>query len=315
MPVSNVVSKVVMSELAAAPFKVRAAAGLMRLAAHLPLSWLQGVGALVGRLAGLLKTREWRVARRNHELVGASLGATDRDAFVRAVLVETGKNLTELAKVWGAPPARALALVRNVHGREYFDAARAQGCGVIVAAPHLGCWELLNLWLCAQGPMALLYRVPQHPEWEALLRDARGKLGATQVRADAAGVRELLRCLKQGMTLGILPDQRAKGGEGEFAPFFGWPCKSMTLLSRLAEKTAAPVVFGFAERLPQGRGYDLHFLPAATGIASSDRVAAVTALHQGIEACVRIAPTQYQWTYKRYSAQPGVDGDQVYGRG
>ncbi|HRG17257.1 MAG TPA: lipid A biosynthesis acyltransferase [Pseudomonadota bacterium] len=310
MPVS-----IVVSELSAAPLKVRVAAASMRLASYLPLSWLHGIGAGIGRLAALLKTREWRVTRRNHELVGAALGAAGRDAFVRDVLVDTGRNLTELAKVWGATPQRALALVRHVHGREHFDAARAQGRGVIVAAPHLGCWELLNLWLCAQGPMALLYRVPQHAEWETLLRDARGKLGAVQVRADAAGVRELLRCLKQGMTLGILPDQRAKGGEGEFAPFFGLPCKSMTLLSRLAEKTDAPVVFGFARRLPRGEGFDLHFLPAEPGIASTDRVAAVGALHRGIEACVRLAPTQYQWTYKRYSAQPGVEGDQVYGRG
>lgn len=310
MRVSNVVS-----ELEAAPVKVRLAAALMRMASHLPLSWLHAVGAVIGRIAGALKSREWRVTRRNHELVGAAIGVTDRDAFVREVLVETGKNLTELAKVWGATPERALSLVRRVHGREHLDAAKARGRGVIVAAPHLGCWELLNLWLCAQGPLAILYRVPQHAEWEALLRDARGKLGAVQVRADAAGVRELLRGLKQGMTLGILPDQRAKGGEGEFAPFFGMPCKSMTLLSRLAEKTDAPVVLGFAERLPRGQGFDLHFLPAEAGIAGTDRVAAVAALHRGIEACVRLAPTQYQWTYKRYSAQPGVDGDQVYGRG
>ena len=310
MPVS-----IVVSELNAAPLKVRVAAASMRLAAHLPLSVLHALGGAIGRVAGLLKTREWRVTRRNHELVGAALGVADRDRFVREVLVETGKNLTELAKVWGAPPRRALALVRHVHGREHLDAAKAQGRGVIVAAPHLGCWELLNLWLCAQGPLAILYRVPQHAEWEALLRDARGKLDAVQVRADAAGVRELLRCLKQGMTLGILPDQRAKGGEGEFAPFFGLPCKSMTLLSRLAEKTGAPVVFGFAERLPRGEGFDLHFLPAEPEIASANRDVAVGALHRGIEACVRRAPTQYQWTYKRYSAQPGVDGDQVYGRG
>jgi KDO2-lipid IV(A) lauroyltransferase len=306
---------IVVAALNRAPLKVRALAWLLRVASHLPLSWLHAAGSAVGRVVSLLHTREWRVTMRNHELVGVALGVPHRDAFVREVLIETGKNLTELAAIWGAAPERALGLVRNVHGREHMDAARALGRGVIVAAPHLGCWELLNLWLCAQGPMALLYRVPQHAEWEALLLDARGKLGATQVRADAAGVRELLRCLRQGMTLGILPDQRAKGGEGEFAPFFGLPCKSMTLLSRLAEKTGAPVVFGFAERLPDGRGFDLHFLPADADIASKDRVAAVGALHRGIEACVQLAPEQYQWTYKRYSAQPGVEGDQMYARG
>lgn len=305
----------VVSELKTAALKVRATAAFMRLASRLPLRWLHAFGAGIGRLAAAMKSREWRVAMRNHELIGRALGAPERSQFVGEVLVETGKNLTELAKIWGAAPERALGLIRQVHGREHFDAARAKGRGTIVAAPHLGCWELLNLWLCSQGPLAILYRVPQHVEWEALLRDARGKLDAVQVRADAAGVRELLRCLKQGMTLGILPDQRAKGGEGEFAPFFGMPCMSMTLLSRLAEKTGAPVVFGFAERLAQGQGFDLHFLPAEPEIASADRAQAVAALHRGIEACIRRAPTQYQWTYKRFSAQPGVEGDQVYGKG
>ena len=188
----------------------------------------------------------------------------------------------------------------------------AEDRGVIVAAPHLGQWELLNLYLCTQGPMALLYRRPQHAVWEPLLLEGRGALGAVQVRADAAGVRELYRCLRQKMILGVLPDQRPKGGEGAFAPFFGLPCKSMTLLSRLAHKTGAPVVFGFAERLPRGEGFRLHFLPAPADIADADPANGVAALHRGLEDCVRIAPLQYQWTYKRFSSQPGVEGDQMY---
>ena len=223
-----------------------------------------------------------------------------------------GKNLAELALVWGAKPERALAHIVEVRGREHFDSARAEGRGLIIAAPHLGCWELLNLWLCSQGPTAILYRQPQHPEWEPLLTGARGQLGATQIRADSGGVRELLRVLKAGLCVGILPDQRAKGGEGVVAPFFGHPVRSMTLLSRVAARTRVPVVFGCCERLPKGQGYRLHFLPADPDIASVDHVAAVAALHRGLEACVRLAPLQYQWTYKRFSMQPEDPDCQVY---
>ena len=285
---------------------------LLQWASLLPLWLLQSAGSGVGRLMGLLNTREVRVTRRNAALIGPALGPFDPDVFVRSVMAETGKNLAELALVWGAEPERALSRIVEVRGRELFDAARAQGCGLIVAAPHLGCWELLNLWLCGQGPTAILYRQPQHLEWEPLLTGGRGKLGATQIRADASGVRELLRALKSGHCVGILPDQRAKGGEGVIAPFFGHPVRSMTLLSRVAARTGVPVVFGCCERLPHGQGYRLHFLPADPEIASADHRVAVGALHRGLEACVRLAPLQYQWTYKRFSMQPEDPDCQVY---
>ncbi len=292
--------------------RVRLTQILMRVLGFLPLRALHALGYAVSALLRLFNTREYRVARRNVELCYAHLDARQRTSFVRESLAQTAMGLIELPRVWGVAPHSALAQIREIRGGELLQAAIARQCGVIVAAPHLGQWELLNLYLCTQGPMALLYRQPQHPAWEPLLVAGRGGLGATQVRADAAGVRELYRCLRQKMIVGVLPDQRPKGGEGEFAPFFGLPCKSMTLLSRLARKTDAAVVFGFAERLSAGHGFCLHFLPAPEGIADADLALAVRALHQGLEDCVRLAPSQYQWTYKRFSIQPGVDGDEMY---
>lgn len=292
--------------------KVRLVLLLLRVGSLLPLAGLHALGAGLGRLMGWVNTREARVARRNAELVGGMLGVPDTERFVRTVMAETGKNLLELACIWGSGPERALARIVEIRGREHFEAARAQGRGMIVAAPHLGCWELLNLWLCRQGPTAILYRQPQHAEWEPLLTRSRGKLDATQIRADAGGVRELLRVLKAGACVGILPDQRAKGGEGVIAPFLGHPVRSMTLLSRVAARTGVPVVFGFCERLPHGQGFRLHFLPADPDIASTDHGRAVAALHHGLEACVRLAPLQYQWTYKRFSMQPEDPQCRVY---
>lgn len=292
--------------------RVRLVQVVMRLLGLLPLRVLHALGSIVGALMRALDTREYRVTQRNVALCFSDLDAKEQAAFVRASLAQTAMGLTELPRIWGVTPARALALIKEIRGVELLHNAIARQRGVIVAAPHLGQWELLNLYLCTQGSMALLYRQPQHLAWEPLLLAGRGALGATQVRADAAGVRELYRCLRKKMILGVLPDQRPKGGEGEFAPFFGLPCKSMTLLSRLAHKTGAPVVFGFTERLPNGQGFRLHFLPAPAGIADADLTIAVGALHQGLEQCVRVAPLQYQWTYKRFSSQPGVEGDQMY---
>lgn len=294
------------------PWRVYGIRSLLWLGGLLPLRWFHVCGEILATLARWANIREYRVARHNIELCFGHLSIAEKADYVRSALTHTAMSLAELPRLWGVNPNRALKLIREVRGLEYLQTAIRQGRGVIVAAPHLGQWELLNLYLCTQGPMALLYRQPQHSVWEPLLVSARGALGAIQIRADSSGVRQLFRCLKQNMLVGILPDQRPKGGEGEFAPFFGLPCKSMTLLSRLANKTGAPVVFGFAERLPKAAGFRLHFLPAPDGIDAANPKIAVASLHAGIEACVRLAPQQYQWTYKRFSIQPDSESAEIY---
>ena len=64
------------------------------------------------------------------------------------------------------------------------------------------------------------------------------------------------------------------------------------------------MLYAFAERLPWGRGFRMHFLPAPEGIDSPDPVTAVTALNRGVEQCVELAPSQYQWSYKRFRTRP-----------
>jgi KDO2-lipid IV(A) lauroyltransferase len=298
------------------PWNVRILRLALRLGAAAPLRLLHAAGAALGALAHWQGAREYRVAKKNIELCFPQRTADQRRRLLADSMAETGRGLTELAWLWGGTAQRALGSIRAVHGREFLDAALASGRGVLVAAPHLGSWELLNLWLSSIAPLTILYRVPQRPEYEPLLVEARSALGAEAVRAEAAGVRLLFRRLKEGRMVGILPDQRPKGGEGIPAPFFGLPTLTMTLLCRLAHKTGATVVFGFAERLPRGRGYALHFLPAEAAVGSADGAAAVAAMNRGIEACVTRAPSQYQWTYKRFSfrAEGEAGPDPVYGK-
>ena len=298
------------------PWNVRLLRLALRLGALLPLRALHALGAGLGHLAHWLGAREYRVAKKNAELCFPALDEAARRRFVADTLAHTGRGLAELCWLWGGDPRRALGAIRAVHGREHVDAALAGGRGVLLAAPHLGSWELLNLWLSQVAPLTILYRVPQRAEYEPLLVGARGALGAEAVRAEASGVRLLFRRLKEGRLVGILPDQRPKAGEGVEAPFFGRPAMTMTLLCRMAHKSGAPVVFGFAERLPRGAGFVLHFLPAEPAVSDPDPATAVAAMNRGIEACVRLAPAQYQWTYKRFSFRgDGDDGpDPVYGK-
>lgn len=276
----------------------------LRIAGTLPLSFLHRCGALMGRYLWLSNGRARLVVERNLALVESATGIPATPKRVRAILAETGKSITEVARIWSGDPQATLALVRTVHGEENLQAMRRSGRGLIVVAPHLGCWELLNYWLAAQMPLSIVYRPPKRANLEPFLLRARGALDVEQVRAEGAGVRTLYKRLQAGHAVGILPDQQPRQGEGEFAPFFGVPALTMVLVSRLAQRTDANALFAFAQRLPNGAGYDIHLRQASNDIANTDLRKACTALNRGVEGCVRSAFDQYQWQYKRYSRRP-----------
>ncbi|MGH8041865.1 MAG: lipid A biosynthesis acyltransferase [Rudaea sp.] len=283
---------------------------LLRLAGRLPLRALHAVGAVLGWLLWRMPNPLRSKATRTLSCVTTQFDDQTRHALLKPAMIETGKSALELCKIWSGDPDAALGLVREVRGNELLDAALTSNRGLIVAAPHLGCWELLNFWLCNRTSIAIAYRPPRRAEIEPLLVRARGARAAEQVRAEgAAGVRTLFKRLRDGGVVGILPDQQPKSGEGQFAPFFGTPALTMVLLSRLAQRTGAQVLFAFAERLPRGAGFRIHIRPAPDGIADADLSTAVAALNQGVEECVALAPEQYQWAYKRYSIRPKGTSD------
>ena len=276
----------------------------LRLVGALPLRPVLALGAVLGRLAWALRGRSRRIAERNLALVLTQESAETRQSVAKKCVVETGRSAGEILAIWGGGPDKALRRVVDVRGREWFDDACAAGRGVLIAAPHLGCWELLNYWLATQRPLAILYRPPRHAWLEPLLRRVRGALPVEQIRAEGSGVRALYKRLAAGGMVGILPDQQPRQGEGEFAPFFGAEALTMVLVSRLAQRTNANVLFAFVQRLPHGSGYDIHLRAAPDGIADPDLRLACTALNGGVEDCVRLAFDQYQWSYKRYSLRP-----------
>ncbi|KGM53259.1 lipid A biosynthesis lauroyl acyltransferase [Lysobacter daejeonensis GH1-9] len=281
--------------------------------ARLPWSWLSRLGDALARGVARRDRRESRVTRRNMEIIHPELSASQREALHDAILRTTARQVLETLRLWTRPHAKNLQLLRAQHGVELFDAALASGRGLIVAAPHYGNWELLNQWLAAKTPLAVLYAPPDSKVGEAFLNLVRAAPGSdaervTQVRADGpAAVRQLLKLLKDGGVVGILPDQQPKRGDGEFAPFFGRPALTMSLLTRLAARTGATVLYAYCERVAEDGSepaFELHIEPAAPEVASPDPQVAVAALNAGIERIARRDPTQYQWTYKRFSLQP-----------
>lgn len=281
---------------------------LARLIGLLPWSALRKLGDLLAGYWMRRDARESRVAMRGLELAFPEIPDAERVQLHEAALKSTGRQSFETLRIWTRPVAESLALVDEGPGVALFDAALADGRGLIVAAPHHGNWELLNRWLAMRTPLAILYAPPESAVVDAFLRRVReaqdddGRI--EQIRAEGIGIRQLFKRLQAGGVVGILPDQQPKQGDGVWAPFFGVPASTMTLIGRLAERTGATVLYAWCERQGEGPRFTLHIEAAPSGIASADAVESATALNAGIEALVRRSPEQYQWTYKRWSQQP-----------
>jgi len=266
---------------------------------------IQWLGRLLGVLFIVLPNREKRCARINIKLCFPELSNQEREKMLKQSLIENTITMLEMPGFWCGSPDHSLAKLDDPDGQKLLHSLIEQGKGVIVAGPHLGSWEIVGLFLAQIGAVTTLYRPPRYHALAELIIQGRSQTGARLVPTDASGVKALYKALRQGEMVAILPDQQPKSIRGAvFAPFFGQPALTMELVSRLSAKTGAPVIFCFAERLPHGMGHRIHWVQAPEGIDDADPVVAATALNQGVEECIRICPTQYQWSYKRFKKHP-----------
>lgn len=269
---------------------------LFRLLNWLPLPVLHNLGALAGWLNWLFSPGYRRLLRDN--LTQAGLSEYRNEAIVAA-----GQMLFELPKIWLRPQEEVMQRVAKVSGQEYVDAAWAAGKGIVYLTPHLGCFEITAQYLASHRPITVLYRAPRQ-RWLQPLYEAGRAANLKIAAADMSGVRALLKALRSGEAIGMLPDQVPGNGEGVWAPFFGRPAYSMTLAARMVD-TGASALLTYAERLPYGAGYHVHFLPLSAPLAGTTEEK-VAQLNAEIERVIRLCPGQYLWGYNRYKRPRGV---------
>lgn len=265
----------------------------------LPLGLVRAVGACLGRVAYFANTRMATATRQNIAYCLPEYTSAEQQALVKASLKETGKLALETAVVWTRSPSWVLARITQKHGEHYITEALAKGQGVLILAPHIGNWEVLNYYLASLGPVTNMYQPPKALGMDEVLQDVRQRCKATLVPTDRKGLMTILKVLKEGGLSGILPDQTPKDdASGLFAPFLAHHAFTMTLAHKLVKKSGCLPLFAYAKRVDGG--FELFINPVPDGMFSEDEQTAVNALSEGIEACVRAVPEQYQWEYKRF---------------
>ncbi len=211
---------------------------------------------------------------------------------------QSGKLVAELPRLWlGA------SVPVQWEGEQHVAAALAAGRGVIFLTPHLGCFEITAqayaLRYGSMQPMTVLYRPARQAWLREVVATARVRPGLQTAPTTLAGVKQMVKALRSGQSLGLLPDQVPPAGLGVWAAFFGREAYTMTLSVRLAQQTGATVLMAWGERLPWGQGFRVHVQPLPMTLPA-DTAQAAGVINQAMESLIRNCPQQYLWGYARY---------------
>ncbi len=279
-----------------------------------PLAVLHPLGSLLGWLAYLLSPSYRRRLKAHTQAVG--MGTWQRWAAV----AHAGKMVGELPRLWGRPRDQALGDTVKWANPEAVDQALAEGRGLLLLTPHLGCFEITAQAYAERfgglKPITALYR-PAKQAWLAeMMRESRNRPGMLTSPATLSGVRNMLRALKKGETVGLLPDQVPPEGMGVWTDFFGRPAYTMTMAAKLVAQTRCAVVLLRGERLGLqarwrlGCDYIVHATRVPPDVeqvlASGDAAQSAAAVNRLMEDMIMQAPEQYLWGYNRYK-QPRAE--------
>ena len=276
--------------------------------ARRPLWLLHGVGAVLGWATYWASPSYRRRFNDNVRQAGIEPGAA------RPAVAEAGRMVAELPFLWLRPAAEPIGPSLVWHGQALLRAALQSGRGVVMLTPHMGCFEVTAQAIAQDhaaefGPLTVLFR----PARKVLLREftdaSRARHGVATAPATLAGVRQMIRALRRGQAVGLLPDQVPPEGMGVWVPFFGKPAYTMTLAARLVQQTGAVPLLIWGERLGGGAGYAVHVSELDEALPTTDPAQAESAalINRAMERLIRQCPQQYLWGYHRYK-QPRSAG-------
>ncbi|RTE47247.1 lipid A biosynthesis acyltransferase [Acinetobacter junii] len=225
----------------------------------------------------------------------------EREKLAKESVTKQCLSYIESGKCWAMPPEWSIQQIRTVHNLEVLTNALSDPRGALIITPHLGTWEMMNAWVHQYGIPTIMYKPMKDSGFNAFALHARQRLNATLVPTDANGVKALFKNLKQGGFSVILPDHVPQPSGGVVVPFFGIPCLTSTLASKMAQKTQCRLVGLSCFRREDGEGFEVYCDDLNDPeLYDRDIEVATTALNKAVEQMINRFPTEYMWGYKRF---------------
>lgn len=241
-----------------------------------------------------------RTARRNLAQAFPEKTDAEREEIVRGMWDNLGRVIGEY------PHLRKMVTRIDIENAEVFDLVRPQADGekrpAIFYGGHIANWEVSGFVAGIKGiKLHVVYRKPNNPGVEHLLRYARGGRAVGHIPKGAQGARDMLAALRAGDALGILMDQKLSAGIP--VPFFGRPAFTATAIAQFAFKFHCPVIPIRVIRLPGAR-FRLQMHPPLdipdTGDRDADTLQMLTTINQQLEGWIRERPAEWLWLHRRW---------------
>ncbi len=277
-----------------------------------PLWLLHGIGAALGWITYWASPSYRRRFNANVRQAGIA------PALARPAIAAAGRMVAELPFLWLRPAHVPIRPQLNWEGDALIESALRAGRGVVMLTPHMGSFEVAAQAIAQRfatefGPITVLYRPARKAALRAVMDESRARPGVATAPATLAGVRLMMRALRRGEAVGLLPDQVPPEGMGVWVPFFGKPAYTMTLAARLVQQTGATPLLIWGERLARGAGYTVRVSrldePLSAALPSVDPGQAESAaiINRAMERLIRQCPGQYLWGYHRYKTPRAGD--------
>jgi Kdo2-lipid IVA lauroyltransferase/acyltransferase len=242
-----------------------------------------------------------RVARKNLSFALPELDERRREQIIDGVFRSLARLLLAFSRFPDLNPGNIGALIRY-EGLEHYREAKAKGRGILVATAHLGNWELSAFaHAFLTEPMGVMVRPLDNPLIDELVEKYRSLSGNGLILKKDSAL-SVVRALKANEAIGILIDQNTAIAEGVFVDFFGGKACAGVSFAKLAARTGAAVIPGFAFWHEDEGRYVLRFYPEIemTGDAQAD----TQRIHSQIEHLIRQYPDQWMWIHRRWKTRP-----------
>ncbi|MCX6358128.1 MAG: hypothetical protein NT045_09720 [Candidatus Aureabacteria bacterium] len=288
-------------------FLYYSAVAILGIARFIPLAVLYGMGTFGGWCAYYLLARERRKTLEHLALAyGDENNASERAVIARAVFMNLGRNLAEIAFYPRLDPERVRGFI-SMEGREILERARENGKGIIIITGHIGNWELIPTYFLAIGfTGGVVARRIYYEKYERLLYKLRRSKGFRVFYRDESP-REILKTLRNNEVVGILADQDVRKLPGVFVSFYGRPAYTPSAPVLIAMKSGAPLIPAHIVR--EGRRHKIIIEEPisllTTGDRDTDLVHNTQLWTRCIERYVRSHPDQWVWMHRRWRTRPG----------
>ncbi|WP_223631993.1 lysophospholipid acyltransferase family protein [Rhodobacter sp. TJ_12] len=250
-------------------------------------------GYIVAPLGGFITKAE-----RNLRFIHPDMSRAEARKIARRVAINFGRNTIEnyckdeLAEVLRESTIEGPGLAD-------FNAALAEGRGVLIVSGHIGNYETLRVAIHNMGhPVAALYRPATNPYFNAHYKTTMESLTGPAFAQGRQGVIGFTRYVKAGGVGAMLFDVRAS--QYPDVDFFGHPAPTSTFAAEMPLKTGALLLPVFTRRCEDGIHHVVHF---ETPIAATTPREMTEEMTRRLEARVRSTPDQWLWVHDRWGSE------------